>query len=397
VLPWRKAINWLSLDEPRKKASGEMPTPIVFGVLLQNAREKWLGRNQLMLSLSRHTPVVLLEHSAPSKGITGSRRPQAERLADNLFMVKDAFALRTHRIGKRVGRIAALLDGKWLNDALAEVGIRNYIYWLTVNDQKLTWGIPSERLIYDCMDPNFLPETQAEFDRSEFAIGRRARLVFCSAHSLHRRMLSVNENSFLLPNAAALDTCRACDSGSGELPVGLRNRKRPFIGYMGTLDWRFDSDCVYAAASALEDCTFVLVGRVNPDQEERIKRLRDLPNVLVTGQVSYEDGHAYNAAFDVGIIPFIPTIMNDAINPVKMFMYLVTGKPVVSTWIEECRRNSLVIAARSEEEFVQAIRNAVEHNDAAHVQARMVFARANTWEHRAEEAISHLRTAGLYR
>ena len=196
-----------------------------------------------------------------------------------------------------------------------------------------------DRLIFDCIDPCFVKEDQEKFDRNEAAIAKRATLIFCTARSLHERMLAQNSRSFLVPNGCHVETYEACRSPATLLLTSsLRGRKRPYIGYMGTVDWRFDAATVTEVARQMPDCTFVVVGRVNQDQETNIRELRQLANVVITGAASYDEGHAYTKAFDVGIVPFIPGPMNDAINSVKMYMYLAAGKPVVSTWLAECGR-----------------------------------------------------------
>ena len=121
--------------------------------------------------------------------------------------------------------------------------------------------------------------------------------------------------------------------------------------------------------------------------------LRGLPNVIVTGAVSYEDGHRWAAAFDVGLIPFLPGEMCDAINPVKMYMYLVTGKPVVSTWINECvRHGDWVYAARDAAGFAAAIRKAVAEDGPDRRAARVAFGLRNRWQDRAAAAAGVLRS-----
>ena len=371
-----------------------MPTPIIFGVLMRDANEKWPSRNQLMLALAEHTPVILLEYPRFSRQLIEIVKPKTEQIDKNLFIMRNAFGLRYQKLGKRMGAIAAALDGKWFHQALAQIGIQEYIYWLEVNDQRMLWGIPDERMIYDCMDPNFFPETQIAFDQTEAIIGRRAKLVFCSAHTLYAKMSKINPNCYLLPNATSIDTIEAVKTGNYTVPEPLKDRKRPYIGYLGTVDWRFAPQYIYEAAKRLPEYTFVLVGRVN--DPSYVKDLVALPNVVITGQVSYEEGHAYNLAFDVGLIPFTPGPMNDAINSVKMFMYLAAGKPVVSTWIEESRRNPYVVATQNPLEFAEAIRQAATEEDADAMTERRAYAWSNTWYHRAIAAIEHLSNAGMY-
>jgi hypothetical protein len=79
-----------------------------------------------------------------------------------------------------------------------------------------------------------------------------------------------------------------------------------------------------------------------------------------------------------------------------MYMYLAAGKPVVSTWMQECRRHSpYVTAARDVESFVSAIDNELRTNTPEKAAARIAFAKQNTWDVRAEQAAKHLFEAGL--
>jgi hypothetical protein len=157
-----------------------------------------------------------------------------------------------------------------------------------------------------------------------------------------------------------------------------------------------DTQTLAAAARALPAFTFALVGRINPDQEARVAELKRLPNVVMTGPVSIEEGNAYTAAFDAGLIPFLPGPIGDGINPVKMWMYLAEGKPVVSTWLRECRRYAPhVHAARSTEEFISAIQEAVRGETPERSAARIALASRNTWHDRAGEAIQRLCERGL--
>jgi hypothetical protein len=114
------------------------------------------------------------------------------------------------------------------------------------------------------------------------------------------------------------------------------------------------------------------------------------------GQVSLAEGEAYTVHFDVGLIPFTAGEMCDAINPVKMWMYLAAGKPVVSTFLRECRRYApQVRTSTTPDEFVAAILSAVSDRSADAFAARLELAEKNTWDQRARDAMSILRCNGL--
>ncbi len=373
--------------------SAASTTPaIVFGVLLRDAQEEWPSRNQLLLALSHHTPVVLLESRHNHERMP---TPTIERISHNVYVMHSALALRTSRFGRRFGRFAARLDGAWFHRNLQSVGISKYIYWLTVADPVLALGVPSRSLIYDCADPNFLPNRQADFDIAEYQIATRAALTLSTAHSLQKRMSVFNPKSFLLPNATGRDF-HPQSTADLPRPHSLEGRYGPIVGYLGTVDWRFDPTFVFAAAKALPELTFAIVGRINDDQSDQIAALRRLPNVVMPGQVGYSEGRAWVAAFDIGIIPFKISETNDNINSVKMYMYLMAGLPVVATAVEECRRNDFVSTASTPDEFIQLIRQSTASSSTHDCQQRINFALRNTWEVRACEAIGLLRQNGLF-
>lgn len=362
----------------------------------------------LMKALSAHTRIIILEPQANripklNKNSWGVRiKPYAAQVSDNITVIHNCFAFRWKlrwqgNFWQAQARYWALLERALLMPLLHDLGVRDPIYWLSwTMNPRLDFGIPSDRLVYDCIDPCYLPEFQAGHDKLEFAIGRRAKIVFSTAETLLERMKQVNVNSYLLPNAAS-ESYHPKFTKDLELPGLLRDRPKPIIGYLGTLDWRIDYKMLFEAAQQLSGFTFVLAGRVNQDQEKNFSPIRALPNVVAPGAVSMDEGRAYVAAFDVGLIPFLPGHIGDAINPVKMYMYLMAGKPVVSTWIRECCRHvPLVYATKDTAEFISAIRKAAGENDAAHIDKRIEFALQNTWEKRAQTAFSHLKANGLF-
>ena len=370
------------------------PTLPIVHVGLGDGYNDYPGRQLLLHALSSYTPVIILRWRDPGEGLL--RGPYLREVRPGIFELRNAFSLRNSRLG-RLGRGVGRLDGTLLRRALRSEGIGDFIYWLSVPEPRLLWVMPTHRLVYDCVDPCFIPERQGEFDRKEFAVAKKAKVVFCTARALLRRLSRVSGNISLLPNACAKEYFGAGGNADPRAARKLEGRKRPIIGYMGTLDWRFDVESVRCAAEALPDYSFALVGRLNKDQEERISPLAALPNVVMVGPVSREEGVAYNAAFDVGIIPFTPGPMNDAINPVKMYMYLAAGKPVVSTHIEEASDNSdLVRVARSPEAFAELIRAAVESDNCSARLQRRQFGLSNTWDDRALEAIRIMEREGWF-
>lgn len=349
----------------------------------------------LMEAISAHAPVIFLNSPILSGRFWEALKPRAEKVGPNLTVIHDAFGMRSGRIGRHAKRMAAMIDAAWLHRLLGGMGVTQYVYWLAAVAPELLWGMRTDRLVYDCIDPSF-EEHDTSFDEREFGIARKARLAFCTAEVLVERIRQVQPNAHLLPNACSPDEYHPARLRGLAMPELLRDRPGPIVGYMGTFDGRVDTELLTQAAAALPEYTFALAGRVNNDQEPRVRGLRALPNVVMPGSVSVDEGRAYTAAFDAGLIPFRAGPVSDAINPVKMWMYLASGKPVISTDMRECRQHAPHVAAtRGVSGFVEAIRSALTPASAARAGERVALAMQNTWSHRAAQAIAVLDRAGL--
>lgn len=361
---------------------------IVFGVLLGDGHEDWPGRNRLLESLAKDHVVVFLEGSRSGSALLAPVTIVASRSHPEVLVATNALALTSNRWTRRMGGLARTIDRLRLRRALAARGLSSPLLWLTTPDPSIWQTVPHLRAIFDCMDPCFEPERQAQFDRDEAWVVARSTMVFASAWSLQRRMSRIHDDVVLLPNAADPEDLRRFSEPRGDVDAG-----RPRVGYLGTLDWRFDGDLVVAVAQSMPEVDFVLGGRVNDPGAAYVHGLRRLPNVSLLGQIGVAEGRDLVSGLDVGIIPFVPGETNDAINPVKLYMYLAYGKPVVATDVEECRRNDLVRTARDPAEFVDHLRGALR--DDPRTVERHRFAAENSWSMRADEAQAELESRGL--
>ena len=105
----------------------------------------------------------------------------------------------------------------------------------------------------------------------------------------------------------------------------------PIIGYVGNLSARIDlallDDDRRAPAPHWQ---FVFVGSAHFDQS--ILRLDALPNVHFVGVKPYEEAQAVRRATSTSaLIPHLDNEMTRSMNPLKAYVYLAAGVPVVST------------------------------------------------------------------
>lgn len=362
-------------------------TAVVFGTLLHDLEEDWPGRNQLVLAMRHDRDVVLLGASPGGRRALLDVRPRVHARSDGVLRVANCFPLSGRPKLAPVARALARLEGAALRRLLRREGIDRYVVWLTMPGRHLAEGRGPNRVLYDCADPSFRSDDDPVYDRAEEHDVRTADVVLATAHTLLARVSRWNPRAHLVPNATA-----RYEAGAEWAP----NQDRRTVGYVGTVDRRFDAAAVADAARALPDWSFVVVGRVNDPADPKVAGLVALPNVEVTGPLPEAAARQRLAAFTVGLIPFTPRPMNDAINSVKMFDFLAYGMPVAALDTVENRANKFVHVAEWPGALAETIDRAWAEDTPELRAERRLWASRNTWETRAAEATRIITEEGLF-
>jgi len=116
------------------------------------------------------------------------------------------------------------------------------------------------------------------------------------------------------------------------IPDDMKDLPRPRIGYFGLLSHFLDFEVLEALRRARGGGTLVLVGPGSPATDARVRDLAARGGVAVLGPRPYAQAPAYLQALDLGVIPFRahdPFVQG--INPNKVYQYLASGLPVVTT------------------------------------------------------------------
>ncbi|HEY2797274.1 MAG TPA: glycosyltransferase [Thermoanaerobaculia bacterium] len=239
-------------------------------------------------------------------------------------------------------------------------------------------------VVYDCMDEHtgfgtHGPATQ----RDEARLVAESDLVLATSGPLFERLRGTRPDVLRLPNAA--DLARFSRLPPRETSP-LARLPRPVVGYYGAIAEWFDADSVALAASRRRSFSFVLIGR---ESGADLSALAGLPNVHRLGEVPYASLPEHLAAFDVCTIPFRRTPLTEATNPVKLYEYLATGKPVVARRLPEIEPfadagagGKLIELYDTPEQFDAALERALSRrpDEEALAGRRRQIARENTWE-----------------
>ena len=243
------------------------------------------------------------------------------------------------------------------------------------------------RLVYDCLDEHTGFGTHGpETARDEELLLAASDLVLATSRPLLARVRTLRPDALHLPNAADLERFGSLPPRSAS---PLARLARPVVGYYGAIAGWFDAAAVAHAARRHPDWSFALVGDT---RGASLEALEGRPNVHRFGEVPYAELPAYVAGFDVCTIPFQRTSLTEATNPVKLYEYLATGKPVVARRLPELEPFSDVVDLyETPDGLVAALERAVRESPEAGMAARRrEIARQNTWEIRYRELRTRL-------
>ena len=212
---------------------------------------------------------------------------------------------------------------------------------------------------------------------------QKADLVFAISENLVEDRKKLHDRVFHLPIGAETERFQQMERGAS-LPAELAGKPRPIVGYYGSIDDRMDMEFCLAAATKLVDVTFLFFGPVRANAN--IGELKALQNVFFPGPIDYEKLPHYSVNFDVCVLPYAKTRFNQFIFPNKIFEYLATGNPVVTSDVPSIRylaRQGLLTIAKSAKDYVAAVKKAIASKDVGQ-EDRRNCALENTWQNRAK-------------
>jgi glycosyltransferase involved in cell wall biosynthesis len=134
------------------------------------------------------------------------------------------------------------------------------------------------------------------------------------------------------------------------------------VGYVGAFRWWTGLDEVIKACSTVVkkiDCEFFFVGG-GPEYSYYSRLAESLgvkKYIHFTGMIEHSRIPEILNNLDICLLPFKKNILTDTSSPIKLFEYIATGRPVISTELDEPKRifSNYIHYANTSEEIAQKI------------------------------------------
>lgn len=240
--------------------------------------------------------------------------------------------------------------------------------------------------IYHCIDPIIKSFSARHGSYLELDAARNSDAVITTAPALLAKFKVFEKvESLLVPNGVDFEHF---SRPLARIPFKSRILKDPkskIVGYLGNIERRIDYDLLLDIIEDLPDWTLVMAGPV--EHHYVPEKLKLHPRVYFTGPIPYSDAPALLHSFDVAIIPFLKDEVSTGIYPLKLFEYLASGKPVVTTSFNEEILKPLIPQIAVEDDHTRFALKIIESfaaNNASAITARIELASKNTWNDRAD-------------
>lgn len=287
-------------------------------------------------------------------------------------------------------RAAAVTNKRLLTAQIATLakrrGLTQPILWIAIPTAVEVVGRLNEQLVIyhvsDKYDANTMDHaTDPALIRSlhERAIDQ-ADLIFYSSRKLFAEADRGRDKSYLLEQAVDFDHWSRVNELKSA--AAIEQIPRPRIGYFGAIEpWLVDQELIAQASRARPDWHWVFIGN-----KSRGLEIEGLANVHFLPPVSYQELPHYAAGFDVCVLPWNTELPFTSYgSAIKVREYLASGKPVVISPLPEYESMSDVLRiARSREEFIALVDDALRESGSEKAQARQDAVRSGTWDTRAE-------------
>lgn len=197
------------------------------------------------------------------------------------------------------------------------------------------------------------------------------------------------QNDFKMKNIPAEYLPNACDGipltkDRVAVPDAMKDISAPVIGCVGLSGDGYDWDLVMKMAKQNPGANFVFIG--NLPAEKVLADTRQHPNISFTGHLERAVTKACIAHFDICLNPMLINDFNDRRCPLRLYDYLCTDVPVLSTAIREAvELKPHVAVGGGHDECLAILKDILAGSYKADLEARKAYMIKNTWADRAKQ------------
>lgn len=235
------------------------------------------------------------------------------------------------------------------------------------------------RVFYDCMDLNGLFSDATSTDsRDERMLVEVSERVFCSSEPIAAHIQSIAPEAMVsvVPNALNAAAFLGSEPGKGSFTPNK-------VGYVGAVSSWFDFSAILALLDSKPGLSVCLWGPcdVNVPEHDRLKYLGILP---------HDEAIKAMRSCAVLLLPFHITELIRAVDPVKVYEYVATGRPVIAAdYPQLAHFGSWIKRYSSADHLIRHVEESIDTPTLSPTQLTE-FVAANNWTVRTEKMLEKI-------
>lgn len=336
----------------------------------------WHRQQEMMKTISKDGYKILFVE--PSKKRINLTR-KIIKVEDNITRLIPV-SLPFERCSRMINKLNSKFSKYSINMYLKKSSISRVLFWLDrVHGFDFSFYRKRYMIVYDLIDEILSfgrMKNKTMLIELENKVLNNVDLIISSSQTLLDRkkiQSKTDVKSLFIPNGVSLSRFKGLES-----KCAFHDIHKPIIGFVGDISKRrIDFPLIKEVARENKDVSFVFVGPGDVNDKRELKE----NNIFVFDAVSGEEIPKIISSFDVGMIPYnVNTIDMNYIFPRKACEYLASGKPVISTPMNElkCFHECIEIVANANE-FNAAIKKIFSHK--IDVQNRVKIAEKYDWNY----------------
>jgi len=368
----------------------------------------WTNRQHIMSRLSKKhrilyvNPSIFLRTSIKRNIIQKLKNKKFIGVLDgvnkNLWVFTPPFILPFGYAFSFVQRINISLNSMILGKIMKRLNFDNPIFWFYDPEGVRYLKRFRPRLVcYDCVDeystmPFYSsPRRKKRLERLEGQLIKRSDTVFTTSIRLFEEKREFNPNTYLVPNVGDFEHFNQCHNRNLKTPEDIATIAGPILGFVGAVDsYKLDFELIDYISKENPEWSIVIIG---PKLDKSGKKIKapERENIYYLGRKEYVQLPNYIQNFSVCIIPYKITKYTERAFPIKVYEFLATGKPVVTTDLPAIQDlNGIIKIAKSNEEFCILVREVLSDDNEERMKKRIEIAKRNTWETRVEKLMYYV-------
>lgn len=365
---------------------------------------KWGSRQQVMQRLAAQGHRVLyierlagLEHLWKYSELRKRRRRNwrvgLRMKAPNLWLLAPPPLLPGRYYLTAIAHFNAFLIRVWLRPYLQQLQLHRPILWLYKPEQVPFIGRFNEQLsVYHCIDEMSVGTSgrkRRTITALEINLLKQAQVIFANSLLTYENKRPFNPHTYHLPSGADVEHFVQATHTTQPPHPDMARIPTPRLVFVGNINEKIDIELLAAVAGARPYWSLVLVGQAYP-QATDLRPLQGLANVHWLGKRDFKTLPHLLRGADLCLLPYVQGEATLYRSPLKLYEYLATGKPIVSTPHPEVNHFKEIVAIAAAEDFLSAIEHNLQ-NDSREAQTRRIaVARQHSWDKRVDEMESVL-------